>query len=123
MPSGNKKKPKILHQRLWEDKLGWGEPISHAIQEFWSRWRGELTIVQKHSIPHCYFNKDVSIVMTGLHGFCDGSALAYAGVMYLRAVDSSGSMHISLVMAKTKVAPIKSLTIPRLEMCGAVTLA
>ena len=55
-----------------------------------------------------------------LHGFCDASESAYAGVVYLRAVDQDGFVHISLIMAKTKVAPIKRLTMPRLELCGAV---
>ena len=50
---------------------------------------------------------------------------AYAGVIYLRGIDDKGHIHVhvSLVMAKTKVAPIKRLTIPRLELCGAVVVA
>ena len=55
--------------------------------------------------------------------FLDASESAYAGVVYLRSIDSNGAVHTSLVMAKTKVAPIKRLTIPRLELCGAVILA
>ena len=58
-----------------------------------------------------------------LHGYSDASQLAYAGVVYLRMVDESGDIHISLVLSKTKVAPIKRLTIPRLELCGAQLLA
>ena len=48
------------------------------------------------------------------------SEVAYARVVYLRAVDHNGSVYVSLVMAITKVAPIKRLTIPRLELCEAV---
>ena len=58
-----------------------------------------------------------------LHGFCDASESAYAEVIYLRAVDPDGLVHISLIMAKTKVAPIKCLTMPRLELFGAVIVA
>ena len=62
-----------------------------------------------------------------LHGFSshsfDASEEAYAGVVYLRMVDTLSHVHISLVTSKTKVAPIKRLTIPRLELCGAHLLA
>ena len=58
-----------------------------------------------------------------LHGFSDASECAYTGVVYLRMVDSEGRVHVSLVTSKTKVAPIKRLTIPRLELCGAQLLA
>jgi hypothetical protein len=59
-------------------------------------------------------------VSTQLHGFCDASEDAYAGVIYLQSTDSDGNVHISLVITKTKVAPIKRLTtIPRFELCGA----
>ena len=58
-----------------------------------------------------------------LHGFSDTSEYAYAGVVYLRMVDTSNIVHVSLVMAKTRVAPIKRLTVPRLELCGANLLA
>ena len=61
----------------------------------------------------------MQIVSTQLHGFSDASESAYAGVVYLRMIDSDGNVHISLVASKTKVAPLKRLTIPRLELCGA----
>ena len=55
-----------------------------------------------------------------LHRFCVASESAYAAVAYLRIVDVEDSVTTSLVIAKTKVAPIKKLPIPRLELCGAV---
>ena len=58
-----------------------------------------------------------------LHGFCDASENAYGGVIYLRMVDISDRVHIALVISKSKVAPIKKLTIPRLEPCGAHLLS
>lgn len=58
-----------------------------------------------------------------LHGFSDASERAYAGVVYLRMHDSEGHVLVALVMSKTKVAPIKRITIPRLELCGAHLLA
>lgn len=58
-----------------------------------------------------------------LHGFSDASEDAYSGVVYVRATDTHGTVHTSLVIAKTRVAPIKRLSIPRLELCGAQFLA
>ncbi len=60
---------------------------------------------------------------THLHGFCDASEDAYAGVVYILFTDAHDNIHVSLVISKTKVAPIKRLTIPRLELCGAHLLA
>jgi hypothetical protein len=60
---------------------------------------------------------------TELHGFCDASEEAYAAVAYMKSVYTSGMSHISLIMAKTKVAPLKRQTIPRLELCGALMLS
>ena len=58
-----------------------------------------------------------------LHGFCNASENAYGGVIYLCMVDISDQVHIALVITKSKVAPIKKLTIPRLELCGAHLLS
>ena len=114
---------KILLQWLWEEKIPWDDPVPDISQQTWSQWRDELQILSTRCLPRCYFPKDVSITLTELHGFSDASEVAYAGVVYLRMMDQSGNIHTSLVMSKTKVAPIKRLTIPRLELCGAHLLS
>ena len=43
--------------------------------------------------------------------------------MYVRSIDTAGGVHISLALAKTRVAPLKKVTLPRLELCGAHLLA
>ena len=82
-----------------------------------------MRLLSDRHIPRCYFPKEVNIAYKQLHGFSDASELAYGGVVYLRLVDTSGRVHTSLVIAKTKVAPLKKLSIPRLELCGAQLLA
>ena len=57
-----------------------------------------------------------------LHGFCDASEDAYGGVVYLHLTDPTGNTHTEIVVVKTKVSPIKRLSIPRLELCGAQLL-
>jgi len=58
-----------------------------------------------------------------LQGFCDSSEAAYAAVLYLRVVASNNTAKCFLLMGKSKVAPSKRITIPRLELCGAWLLA
>ena len=114
---------KILLQRLWELKVDWDDVVPQSVREIWLQWRKELTLLSTKHIPRYYFRKDSHIVSRELHRFSDASELAYAAVVYLRMVNSDGKHYTSLVMSKTKVAPIKKQTIPRLELCGAVILA
>ena len=116
-------KAKILLQRMWEVKVQWDDPVPQELEQTWQRWRAELSLLADRHIPRCYFPKDVTIAYRQLHGFSDASEQAYSGVVYLRLVDTTGCVHISLVIAKTRVAPIKRLTIPRLELCGAHLLS
>ena len=103
--------------------MDWGAHVPQTIQETWKRWHNEISEFQKHTISQCYFPKVVNIVNIQLHGFSNASVAAYAGVVDFNGIDDNGHIHVSLVIAETKVAPIKPLTIPRLELCGAVVLA
>lgn len=114
---------KILLQRVWEAKVDWDDPVPERIRGIWHQWRVELPLLIQKGVPRCYFPKHANIVSSQIHGFSDASEDAYAGVVYLRMVDSTGAVHISLVMSKTKVSPIKRLSIPRLELCGAQLVA
>ena len=116
-------KAKILLQQLWELKVDWDDHLPPEVHEVWLQWRSELKCLTERPIPRCYFPRGAHIVAIELHGFSDASERAYAGVVYLRMMDANGDVHISLVASKTKVAPIKRLTIPRLELCGAHILA
>lgn len=58
-----------------------------------------------------------------LHGFSDASNVAYATVVYARTIDEKGRVYVHLITSKTRVAPIQQVSIPRLELCGAVLLA
>ena len=115
-------KMKILLQNVWERKIGWDDEVPSALLEIWLRWRKELGYLSEKLIPRCYFSRDFCVISTELHGFCDASELAYAAVAYLRFTDSTGRIQLSLIASKTKVAPLKRLSIPRLELCGALLL-
>ena len=115
-------KMKILLQRLSEIKLDWDDPIPDDIRQVWSQWRNELPLLTTMHVPRCYFSFKDATVSTQLHGFSDASEDAYGGVVFLRTEDSTKKVHVALVISKTKVSPIKRLSIPRLELCGAQVL-
>ena len=116
-------KAKILLQLLWLERIGWDDCVPSTILEEWSKWRQELPLLSDHYIPQCYYPEEANIVSTQLHGFSDASEKAYSSVVYLRMEDSNGKVHTSLVASKTRVAPIKRVTIPRLQLNGALILA
>jgi len=81
----------------------------------------ELPSLSIISIPR--FCQTTLIVSCQLCGFCDASTKGYAAVVYLRVMSVSSDVKIFLLGAKTKLAPIKPLSVPRLELCGALLLA
>lgn len=108
---------KMFIQSLWHHSLDWDTPLPDALRDEWLRFSNGLHQLSQIRVPRWLGMKQAA-TMT-LHGFCDASSRAYAAVIYLRTIDNHDQPHISLVTAKTKVAPVKALTIPRLELCAA----
>lgn len=116
---------KILIQTLWEAGIIWDEKVPQAIQEAWSDWRTELPNLAAKPINRYYFHCRSALNHIELHGFADTSIKAYAAVTYVRATYGydDGPPMVTLITAKSKVAPLKILMVPRLELCGAHLLA
>ena len=114
-------KAKILLQSLWSAKIGWDDLVPDNVLEEWSKWRGQLLMLSSHYMPRCYYSKGSTIISVQLRGFSDASEKAHFRVVYLRLEDSNDTVHTSLVVSKTHVAPIKRQTIPCLELWGANT--
>ena len=113
-------KVKVLLQHLSLCKRGWDDLVPSSISKAWERSREEYPALHEHLVPRCYFPSSRKIIFLQLHGFGDASEVAYGGVIYLRANDTNNAIHVLLVLAKTKVAPIKNLSMPRLDLCGAI---
>ncbi|XP_028164620.1 uncharacterized protein LOC114355798 [Ostrinia furnacalis] len=113
-------KSKILIQKLWLAGIEWDEAVPTNILDEWFTYREELKLLESINIPR-WVHTEVNCVVE-LHGFCDASKEAYAAVVYVRVIDSQGNIRVSLLTAKTRVAPVKQVSIPRLELCGAVLL-
>ena len=98
----------------------WDDPIPPDLELQWQKWLESLSQLSEIEVPRCVKPNDFNIVDIQLHHFCDASSLGYGSCSYLRLVDEHGTPHVSLVFAKSRVAPIKPVTIPRLELSAAV---
>lgn len=76
---------------------------------------------QSFSVPRCFHPKDFGKVVKELHHFSDVSTKGYGQCSYLRLIDNSNNVHCSFVMGKSRVTPLKPVTIPRLELQATVT--
>ncbi|XP_058827379.1 uncharacterized protein LOC131687319 [Topomyia yanbarensis] len=112
---------KVLLQEVWRTNVGWDEPILEAQQEKWHRWLRVLPDVENVRVPRCYrFNTSSnSTNNVQLHTFVDASEAGYAAAVYLR-FEELGQIECSLVGAKTRVAPLRFVSIPRLELQAAL---
>ena len=87
----------------------------------WNAHRLSYTHLDTFDIPR-YINRSLRpIISYTLHGFCDSSELAYAAVVYIS--DTADICSTTLLVSKTRVAPLKKISVPRLELCGALLLA
>ena len=111
---------KRLFQELCRFKLGWDEPMPSEIKEQWGRWQKDLPQLKHLSIPRCIHTPEFEISSAQLHHFADASEYAYGAVSYLRLVNGTGQVSCSFMLAKSRLAPLKSTTIPRLELAAAV---
>lgn len=112
-------KLKILFQDLWRKKTSWDEKVPDEVQSKWEVWLQEVKEIGEVRVPRCYFPKLPEFTVADLHVFCDASDKAYCAVVYL-VVKENGENHVSFVQAKAKVAPIKHMTVPRLELQACV---
>lgn len=112
---------KILLQSLWREKIDWDEPVQADIREKWVEYRTQLSALNGLSISRKITNNLKSGVIE-VHGFSDASTVAYGCCLYLRCTDDVGVHHTNLICAKSKVAPLKTLSLPRLELCAALLL-
>ncbi|XP_066585573.1 uncharacterized protein [Prorops nasuta] len=95
--------------------------IPEPIQSKWLKCYEQLRDLQTLRIPR-WTGQSLTTRNRELIGFCDASELAYGAVVYERLTDEDGQLSVHLVMSKTKVAPIKTTSIPRLELVAAALL-
>ncbi len=112
---------KLMIQQLWQQGINWDDEIPSELSSQYVTFRKELSLLSKFSIPRPYYSQRPERL--NLIGFCDASQKAYCAILYVQAIKDSQVESVRFVCAKTRVSPLKAVTIPKLELCAAVLLA
>ncbi|XP_065089199.1 uncharacterized protein LOC135710528 [Ochlerotatus camptorhynchus] len=112
---------KSIMQQLWADGLGWDETLEGELLSRWVTLHQSLVQLNEIRIPRCVMAPGAQRIE--IHGFSDASCTAYGACVYLRCVQENGAVSVRLLCSKSRIAPLRRLTIPRLELCAAVVLA
>ncbi|XP_042069251.1 uncharacterized protein LOC121812105 [Haplochromis burtoni] len=115
---------KMLVRRLWDQQRGWDDPqLPPELLQQWKTWEEELLFLAQVLLPRPYLPKHImeAVSEREIHIFCDASEQAYGAVAYMRTVTGDGSSHLAFLMARSRVAPKRILSMPRLELCGALS--
>ncbi|XP_075217845.1 uncharacterized protein LOC142322651 [Lycorma delicatula] len=111
---------KIFLQRLWLSGIGWDNLPSSLLQK-WHVLVSQLSLIDDIKINRrVIINNPTAIEV---HGFCDASQHAFGACLYLRSVNSEGEISVQLLCSKSRVAPVKTVSIPLLELCGTLLLS
>lgn len=114
-------KAKILIQKLWQLNYSWDEQLPPDLLDSWNSFAKQLSSLNDICIPRCLLIPETTDIE--LHGFCDASNAAYGCCLYIVSTDTAGQRYARLLCAKSRVAPLKTHTLPRLELLGAVLLS
>ena len=111
---------KVIFQDECKSGKQWDDPLSPEYQVRWSKWLEELPLLDQFKVERCLVSACFGRpVKCELHHFCDAFMSACGSVSYLRAVNAEGKIHCSLLLGKSRLAPIRKMTIPRLELSAA----
>ena len=114
---------KWFFQELYKTKIGWDDPLNGNLLKMWRKLLNGLKGATILSLRRCYFQGIQDKVFScSLHGFGNAFSKAYAAVIFLPVTTTVGG-YVKLLTSKSRVAPVKELTIPRLELLAALLLA
>lgn len=114
-------KGKRILQDLCKSDVDWDDPISEEYSRQWEKWRYQLPTLENFSVKRCLKPIDFGVIINKqVHSFCDASSTGYGQVSYLRQVNIRGDIHCAFLTGKSRLTPIKPVTVPRLELTAAV---
>ena len=111
---------KMLFQQSTRLNVPWDEPVPSDLAFRWSMWLISLEHISSLRFPRCVIPDEFVDGAIELHHFCDASEVGYGACTYVRAINRRGQIHVSLLISKNRLAPVKPVTIPRLELLAAV---
>ncbi|KAJ8722107.1 hypothetical protein PYW08_004509 [Mythimna loreyi] len=113
---------KLLLQKLWLERVTWDQIVNDALSEEWNKIRSDLVTVNDIQLNRWLGTTEANKINIQIHGFSDASTRAYAAAVYMRT-ETNDKVEINLIAAKTRVAPLKTISLPKLELCGALLLS
>ena len=111
----------IIIACYWSAGLSWDSPLPEDLCRDWLNYRSQLLELNQIRIER--WMGMIPRVQTSFHGFCKASLQVYTAVIYAKTSNTNGSVRFTFLTARTKVAPLKTATIPRLELAAALFLA
>ncbi|GFW46428.1 integrase catalytic domain-containing protein [Trichonephila clavipes] len=112
---------KVFMQKLWFLGLFWDAVVPEKEKSEFENFIRNLQNIEHLNIPRCIIQRNNTLVE--IHGFSDSSEQAYGACVYVRCKDCFGYFSVHLLCSKSRVAPVKCVTLPRLELFGAVLLS
>ncbi|GFV61616.1 uncharacterized protein TNCV_187741 [Trichonephila clavipes] len=114
-------KPNLNCFLIKRSKLEWNDLLPAEEYREWQQFLVSLENINNIEIPRRILVAFPEV--TEIHGFADASERCYGAAVYCKSKNLKSETLVRLITSKSRVAPIKSLTIPRLELCAAVLLA
>lgn len=112
---------KIIMQKLWESKIDWDTAIPNHIHTSWINFQSQMPLINALSFERMVLLEEASSLE--IHGFYDASITGNGACIYIKSTDNKGFSTCRLLCAKSRVAPLKTITIAQLELCGAQLLS
>ena len=110
---------KIGLQELWQIGLHWDDELPYDVKDKWIQLFKEMKELDRIGFKRCLVPPETPELPV-LCVFSDASQEAFGACAYIRQKTKQGTYEVNFVAAKSRVAPLKQLTIPRLELQAAV---
>ncbi|XP_011884045.1 PREDICTED: uncharacterized protein LOC105571183, partial [Vollenhovia emeryi] len=107
---------------VWKNQIDWDSAVPMNIHTQWKQFKSQLPSINELKIGRFIFS-EANAEEIQLHGFADASQSAYGACCYIRTRNIAGNYETKLLISKSRVAPMKAVSLPRLELCAAVLLA
>ncbi|XP_064475786.1 uncharacterized protein LOC135389683 [Ornithodoros turicata] len=112
---------KLLFQAIWKDAVPWDRPMTNTAHQVWNKWVNGLPTLSLLNVPRCTAGTNGSV--QDLQIFADASPRAYGAAIYMRVDRGTKGISCNLLLAKGRIAPLKPVTLPRLELLGCLLAA